>query len=111
MDTQELLVTVGDGSPQVSRLITEFKRNGSQGDSFGRMAMAEETRLSKWAGQSDDGKKHAANMPEGKDPFPWEGASDVKNYLSDGAVNENVALCYMAFWNAVLKISGGTEND
>jgi hypothetical protein len=111
MDTQETLVKVGDGSPKVSELITEFKRNGSQGDSFGRMAMAEESRLNRWSGQSEDGKKHAANMPEGKDPFPWEGASDVKNYLSDGVCNEMTALCYMAFWNAVLKISGGTEND
>lgn len=111
MDTQDALVHVGDGSPKVSELITEFKRNGSQGDSFGRMAMAEEVRLARWAGQSEDGKKHAANMPEGKDPFPWEGASDVKNYLADGAVNEMTALCYMAFWNAVLKIAGGTEND
>ena len=111
MDTQEILSKVGDGSPKVSELILEFKRNGSQGDAYGRMTNAEEVRLARWPGQSDDGKKHAANLAEGKEPFPWEGASDVKNYLADSAVNENVALCYMAFWNAVLKIAGGTEND
>lgn len=111
MDTQETIVRVGDGSPKVGDLITEFKRNGSQGDQFGRMLRAEDTRLARWDGQSEDGKKHAKDQPDGDEVFPWEGASDVRNYLADGAVNEHVALCYMAFWNAVLKIAGGTEND
>lgn len=110
MDTQQAIVEVTE-RPKVGDLITEFKRNGSQGDQFGRMLRAEDIRLARWDGQSEDGKKHAAFQPDGDEVFPWEGASDVRNYLADQAVNENVALCYMAFWNAVLKITGATPND
>lgn len=110
MDTQQAIVQVSD-RPKVGDLITEFKRNGSQGDQFGRMMRAEDTRLARWDGQSEDGKKHAADQPDGDEVFPWEGASDVRNYLADSAINETVALLYMAFWSAVMKIAPGTEND
>ena len=110
MDTQQAIVHTSE-RPKVGDLITEFKRNGSQGDQFGRMLRAEDTRLARWDGQSQDGKKHAADQPDGEEVFPWEGASDVRNYLADGAVNESVALLYMAFWNAVLKVSGATPQD
>lgn len=110
MDTQSAITEVSD-RPKVGDLITEFKRNGSQSDQFGRMTRAEDVRLARWTGQSEDGKKHAAAEPDGNDVFPWEGASDVRNYLADGAVNESVALCYMAFWHAVLKITGATPDD
>lgn len=110
MDTQQSIVQVSD-RPKVGDLITEFKRNGSQGDQFGRMMRAEDTRLARWDGQSEDGKKHAKDQPDGADVFPWEGASDVRNYLADAAINETVSLLYMAFWSAVLKIAPGTEKD
>jgi len=110
MDTQQAIVEVTE-RPKVGDLITEFKRNGSQGDQFGRMLRAEDVRLARWDGQSEDGKKHAADQPDGDEVFPWEGASDVRNYLADSAVNETVALQYMAFWNAVLKIVGAGPND
>lgn len=110
MDTQQAIVEVTE-RPKVGDLITEFKRNGSQGDQFGRMLRAEDTRLARWDGQSEDGKKHAADQPDGDEVFPWEGASDVRNYLADSAINEQVALCYMAFWNAILKITGATPDD
>lgn len=110
MDTQAAIIEASD-RPKVGDLIVEFRRNGSQGDQFGRMLRAEDVRLARWDGQSEDGKKHAAQQPDGDEVFPWEGASDTRNYLADGAINEMVALQYMAFWNAILKIAGGTPND
>lgn len=110
VDTQQAIVQVSDG-PKVGDLITEFKRNGSQGDQFGRMMRAEDVRLARWDGQSEDGKKHAMDQPDGAEVFPWEGASDVRVYLADAAINESAAMLYMAFWNAVLKIAPGTEQD
>ena len=110
MDTQQALATVSD-RPKVGDLINEFKRAGSQGDHFGRMTRAEDVRLARWDGQSEDGKKHAEDMPEGKEVFPFEGSSDCRNFQADGAVNEQVALAYMAFWNSVLKISGANAAD
>lgn len=109
-DTQGAIANVSE-RPRVGDLITEFRRNGSQGDQFGRMLRAEDVRLARWDGQSEDGKKHASQQPDGDEVFPWEGASDVRNYLADGAINENVALLYMAFWNAVLKAAGAAPDD
>lgn len=110
MDTQEVIVKVSE-RPKVGALIEEFRRNGSQGDQFGRMLRAEDVRLARWEGQSNDGKKHAHDMPDGKEVFPWEGASDARIYLADSAINERVAMQYMAFWNAVLKIAPGMQKD
>lgn len=110
MDTQQAIVQVTE-RPKVGDLITEFRRNGSQGDQFGRMLRAEDVRLARWEGQSNDGKKHAHDLPDGKEVFPWEGASDVRVYLADSAINERVAMQYMAFWNSVLKIAPGTQKD
>jgi hypothetical protein len=110
MDTQQAIVQASD-RPKVGDLITEFKRNGSQGDQFGRMMRAEDVRLARWDGQSEDGKKHAADQPDGDEVFPWEGASDVRNYLADSAINETVAMLYTAFWSAVMKTAPATMND
>jgi hypothetical protein len=109
-DTQNTIVEIST-APKVGDLITEFKRNGSQGDQFGRMMRAEDVRLARWDGQSEDGKKHAKDLPDGEEVFPWEGASDVRSYHADMACNETVAMLYMAFWSAILKIAPGTPND
>jgi hypothetical protein len=111
MDTQSTLSKVNPDSVQVGELIVEFKRCGAQGDHFGRIQSTEDTRLSRWVGQSEDGKKHAASMPDGKEVFPWEGASDMRNHTSDGAVNEISALLYMSFWNSVMKLAGSSPDD
>lgn len=54
-----------------------------------------ETRFAIWSGQSSDNKKHSR---EGSDPepTPWEGASDMRVYEVDHAINYKVALYSMA---------------
>ena len=110
MDNQTTLSNVST-ELRVGELINEFKRCGSQGDHFGRVTAGEDVRLSRWVGQSDDGKKHAEDLPDGKEAFPWEGASDMRNYTSDGAVNEISAMLYMSFWNSVMKLAGSSPDD
>lgn len=101
----DALVTADD-KPKVSALTEEFKRAGAQGDHCGRLRLSEDVRLAQWEGQSVDGKKHDELQPDGKPAFPWNGASDVKDYLADEVVNEGVALYYGAFWQSMLRVSG-----
>jgi hypothetical protein len=61
-----------------------------------------ETRYAIWNGQSADGKKHAREGAD-LDPTPWDGASDMKNYVADQIVNEKVAMQCMSFKRANLE--------
>ena len=69
-----------------------------------------ETRFALWPGQSADGKKHAR---EGSkiDPTPWEGASDLRVFLVDEAINAKVAMMGMAFKKANLVAVPVEGND
>jgi len=60
-----------------------------------------QTRYAIWPGQSSDGKKHARESDK-QEPTPWEGASDLRVYLTDEAINSKVALYRMAFKRAHL---------
>jgi len=61
-----------------------------------------ETRYAIWNGQSADGKKHAREGAD-LDPTPWDGASDMKQYIADQIVNEKVAMQCMAFKRSSLE--------
>lgn len=110
MDAQSTLSKVS-ADPQIGELINEFKRCGGQGDHYSRFRSSEDVRLARWNGQSTDGKKHAEDLPDGKEAFPWEGASDMRNFTADGAVNELSSMLYMSFWNSVLKLAGSSPDD
>jgi len=58
-----------------------------------------ETRYAIWNGQSADGKKHAREGSK-TDPTPWDGASDLRVYLVDDAINKKIAMLCMAFRKA-----------
>ena len=62
-----------------------------------------EVRHCLWAGQDDDGRKHAANL--NAPVFPWEGSSDTRIRLADEIVNDGVKLKMAATKRAVM--SGG----
>ena len=91
--------------PNVSEIIKEFQSCGQQGDYFNRSTVAENTRFARWSGQSDDGKKHAENLDEGEEVFPFDGASDVRCYQSDEICNEAVAVDLAAFWRSKLRVT------
>lgn len=57
-----------------------------------------ETRFCIWEGKSLDGRKHAKDL--GKEPFPWENASDTEVRLTDMLINENVKQLKAAFLRA-----------
>lgn len=58
-----------------------------------------ETRYAIWNGQSSDGRKHSREGSK-VDPTPWEGASDLRVFLTDEAINAKVAMLCMAFRRA-----------
>ena len=60
-----------------------------------------QTRYAVWPGQSSDGKKHSREGDK-QEPTPWDGASDLRVYLTDDAINSKVALYRMAFKRAHL---------
>lgn len=70
-----------------------------------------ETRYALWNGQSADGKKHGREGNGKVDPTPWDGASDLRVYLVDEAINSKVAMQSMAFRKANLVASPVEGND
>lgn len=95
--------------PEVGQLNAEFKRSSVDKRSVNRVRDADETRFAIWDGQSDDGKKHAADM--GKQPFPWENASDTRIRLADEICNHFVNLTTEALQRAALNVEGVESGD
>jgi hypothetical protein len=65
---------------------------------YTRSEHAYASRLNIWSGQSADGRKHGADL--NAQPFPWEGASDMRPRVIDAALNEQVMLMMQAFTRA-----------
>lgn len=117
--------TVGD----TDRLDLQLAPTGSDGPDFGELKKGfEETvasaqpfadqcfenfrsRFCLWAGQSADGKKHARAGNGQVDIVPWDGASDLRVYQVDDAVNSYVSLFRMAFKRASLVADPIEAND
>jgi hypothetical protein len=58
-----------------------------------------DTRYALWSGQTSDGKKHTREGDK-IDPTPWDGASDLRVFLTDEAINSKVAMLCTAFRRA-----------
>ena len=56
--------------PDVPELAKEYVRSLHDGYSLTKVSEADNVRLTRWDGQSDDGKKHSENLNEGKQAFP-----------------------------------------
>lgn len=69
-----------------------------------------DTRYALWDGQSADGRKHAREGAK-TDPTPWDGASDLRVFLTDEAINAKVAMLCMAFRKAQLVAVPVEGND
>jgi hypothetical protein len=81
----------GDG-PNMGALQTAFSRTMSDTQPYlDQCRQNYETRFAIWNGQAADGKKHAREAGGKIDPTPWDGASDLRVYLVDGAIRYKVA--------------------
>lgn len=94
------LAPKGEDGPDFATLRAGYETTVSRSQSFFDQCQQNKlTRYAIWPGQSSDGKKWAR---EGSkiDPTPWAGASDLRVYEVDAAINRKVALYRMAFKRA-----------
>lgn len=71
-----------------------------------------ETRYALWNGQSSDGKKHSRpGNGTTIDPMPWDGASDLRVFLTDEAINSKVAMLCTSFRRASIVANPVEGND
>jgi hypothetical protein len=94
--------------PDLVTLLTEYERSAYHGTMVSKMSWADDVRYARWAGQTDDGKKHSWARPDGDPAFPFEGASDVRSRLVDRLIRDQKALLMTSYNASTLKV-GGTE--
>ncbi len=109
METKDQLALAG--KPDLAELTKEFSRSLGDGRMLTRLRDADDIRYCSWAGQSDDGKKWSANLPEGKQAFPWDGASDTRIPLADSIVNDLVDTLATAHSRAQLRVAPVESTD
>src|SRR5210317_161880 len=95
--------------PNINQLCSEYRRAYSDERITYRVRESDETRFATWAGQSRDGKKHAKDL--GRQPFPWEGASDTRIRLADEVCSFIVNLSTSAISRAALNVAGVEAAD
>ena len=97
--------------PDIQFLLNEYQRSAFFGTMVSKMNYADDIRLARWPGQTDDGKKHSYARPDGDPAFPFEGASDVRIRLVDRLIREQKALLMHSFKACTLKVGGTEIND
>lgn len=97
------LVEDEDGGPDMSRLLELYRETARDlNDHTSQQELNYEIRHCIWPGQSEDQRKHH-KAPGQNEPFPWEGASDLKVPAVDEIVNFNVALDCLALDKANIR--------
>jgi len=97
--------------PDIQELVSEYRRSLYNGGNSQEMSDMDDLRYCKWAGQTNDGKKHSDSRNQGDPAMPFEGASDVRIRLIDRVINEQVALWINSWKNSKLRVSGVTVDD
>lgn len=97
--------------PDINYLISEYERSIYNGGNIDRFNENDSIRLSRWEGQSSDGRKWSDSLKTGQQAFPFEGASDVRVRLVDGIIRELVTIGMTAFQRAQVRVSGVDMTD
>ena len=111
LDTHNDPLAIASKDPHVGELLSEYNRamiNSSQGNLVTKF---DNIRFCRWPGQTDDGKKHSENRPNGEPAWPFEGASDVRARIIDATCNELTTLLVGAFQKAELRANGTELRD
>ena len=107
---QDQLVYASE-TPDIPYIYSEYQRSTQNGGNTANIAENDDIRLARWAGQTDDGKKHSENLPDGQAAFPFEGASDVRCRLVDRTINDLVAMMMTTFDRCQVKVKGTEFSD
>jgi len=92
----------------LDELRSEYASSINEDGFAGKVARADEARLAIWSGQSEDGRKHEADLG-GALPFPFEGAADVRVRLVDDICQYLVDGYILSWTRGSLGIEGGAE--
>ena len=98
-------------TPNIPYLYSEYQRSTQNGGNTANIAENDDIRLARWAGQTDDGKKHSENRMNGDGAFPFEGASDVRCRLVDRTINDLVSMMVTTFDRCQIKVKGTEFSD
>lgn len=109
-NNQDELVFASD-TPNIPYLYSEYQRSTQNGGNIANINENDDIRLSRWEGQTHDGKKHSENLPDGQPAFPFEGASDVRSRLVDRTINDLVSMCVTTFDRCQVKVKGTEFSD
>jgi hypothetical protein len=109
-NNEDELVYASD-TPNIPYLYKEYQRSTQNGGNTANIAENDDIRLARWAGQTDDGKKHSENRMNGDGAFPFEGASDVRCRLVDRTINDLVSMMVTTFDRCQIKVKGTEFSD
>lgn len=101
-------LTVEQEGPALDELLKEYERAGVSSE---RLSECDDVRLTRWEGQSSDGRKWDKNLPDGRRALPWDGASDTRVPLADEVINEMVEGLVVAFRRARIRVQGVESGD
>lgn len=101
----------GEG-PNMTALLSAYNRTMTDNQpDVDQCRLNYETRYGIWNGQSADGKKHSRESNGKNDPTPWDGASDLRVFLVDNAINYKIARNALALEKATLIASPVNGTD
>ena len=107
----EVIDVLVDGAVSATVLMDELLGVIEQGAGWAdRCRLAEDTSWCIWAGQSDDGLKHAWPGDD-EPPFPWENASDTRIRLVEEKVREHCRIEMLAAKRGNWSFQGINETD
>jgi len=107
----QLAPAEGDG-PNMGMVKSAFERTVADCQPYvDQCRLNYETRYAIWNGQSADGKKHARETGGKIDPTPWDGASDLRVYLTDLVIKYKIARFGLALKKASLVAVPVNGND
>ena len=94
----------------IDEVRSQFQTAVEEGSSyFNLMTKLDDSRYCRWAGQAEDGRKYSKNLK--KQAFPWDGASDVRAYLVDSLINDDVDIMRAADANCFLQVLPSNSNN
>ena len=89
----------------IDEVRTQFQTAIEEGSSYFNMVSSlDDSRYCRWPGQAEDGRKYSANLK--KQAFPWEGASDIRNFYVDDLINDDVSIMRAADENCFIQALG-----
>jgi hypothetical protein len=87
----------------ISKILYEIDQADVDGSTYVHKKLRNwNTRYCIWSGQSEDGRKHKGAL--GKQPFPFDGSSDVRIRLADQIISERVTMLVNSFFKARVQV-------